>query len=160
MDRLRVLFAEAGGRDVQTYIASGNVIFESNASPATLEKKIEAHLARSLGFDVPTLLRSAPEMIAVAERNAFPKAPALTAGGALYVGFLKADTTKVAANAIAALGTDGNTFALIGREIYWRAEDRRSVLEIPIATFEKAVGCHTTFRNVSTVRKLAERYCR
>jgi uncharacterized protein (DUF1697 family) len=160
MDRLRELFAEAGGRDVQTYIASGNVIFESNASAATLEKKIESQLARSLGFEVPTVLRSAPEMIAVAERIPFPKAPPLTAAGALYVGFLKSDAAETAAKALAALAADGNDFALIQREIYWRAEDRRSVLDIPIATFEKAVGCDATFRNATTVRKLAERYCR
>lgn len=50
MDRLRELFEATGFRDVATFIASGNVVFENALrDPAKLEATIERHLERSLG---------------------------------------------------------------------------------------------------------------
>jgi uncharacterized protein (DUF1697 family) len=160
MERLRALFEAMKLRQVETFIASGNVIFESSGKAAALEARIEKALADALGFNVPTLLRSAPEIAAAADRDAFPGRPTLGKSGAVYVGFLKAAPESGGMMAVEALGDDANAFALHGRELYWRAEDRRAVLDIPIATFERALGCETTFRNVTTVRKLADRYCR
>lgn len=160
MDRLRVLFEEMKLQNVQTYIASGNVIFDSSAAAASLEARVEKQLARALGFEVPTLIRAAPDLVAAADREPFAKHPPLTKAGALYVGFLKGDPGRDALKRVVALAGDGSAFALHGRELYWRAEDRRAVLEIPIVKFERALGCDATFRNVTTVRKLADRFCR
>ena len=66
MDRLRVLFEELGLGDVTTFIASGNVIFDSDERDAdTLADRIEAHLAQALGYDVPTFLRTDVELARV-----------------------------------------------------------------------------------------------
>jgi uncharacterized protein (DUF1697 family) len=160
MDRLRDLFEEMKLQNVQTYIASGNVIFDSTAGAAALEARVEKHLANALGFDVPTLIRSAPDLIAAADREPFASHAPLTKAGALYVGFLKDRPAENALKQVTALADGASAFALHGRELYWRAEDRRAVLDIPIAKFERALGCDATFRNVTTVRKLADRYCR
>jgi uncharacterized protein (DUF1697 family) len=160
MDRLRALFEELKLRNVETFIASGNVIFETTAGAAALETKIERHLEKSLGFAVPTLIRSSADFAAAATRAPFPSHPPLTEQGALYVGFLKSPPSTDGLAKIVALGGGGSTFALFGRELYWRAEDRRAVLEIPITKFERALGCEATIRNITTVQKVAERYCR
>src|SRR5690242_2672898 len=89
MDRLRELFEQIKLQNVETYIASGNVIFDSTAAAASLESRIEKQLAKTLGFAVPTLVRSAPDLVAAAEHEPFAKHPPLTEAGALYVGFLK-----------------------------------------------------------------------
>src|SRR5690606_25392659 len=52
MDALRTICEEMGLTKVETFIASGNVIFESRAGAAVLEKKIEAHLRKVLGYEV------------------------------------------------------------------------------------------------------------
>ena len=58
MDRLRALFAELKFRNVETLIASGNVIFEATTADAeALEQRIERHLRTSLGYEVATFLR-------------------------------------------------------------------------------------------------------
>jgi uncharacterized protein (DUF1697 family) len=160
MDRLRALFSELKLRNVETFIASGNVIFETTAAAATLEARIEKHLEQALGFAVPTLIRSSVDFAAAATRTPFPAHPPLSEEGALYVGFLKAPPSADGLANVVALGGAGSRFALFGRELYWRAEDRRAVVEIPITKFERALGCATTFRNVTTVQKVAERYCR
>ena len=160
MDRLRSLFEELKLRNVQTFIASGNVIFESTASVKALEARIEQHLAKSLGFDVPTLVRSTNDFAAVALHDPFAEHPPLGTLGGSYVGFLKGPAAADGMKKIDALAGATNMFRLHGRELYWRAEDRRAVLTIPIAAFERAFGCETTFRNVTTVKKIADRFCR
>ena len=63
MDALRRLFEELGFTNVETFIASGNVVFESKSrSAASLEKAIEAHLQKSLGYEVKTFIRSESEV--------------------------------------------------------------------------------------------------
>jgi uncharacterized protein (DUF1697 family) len=63
MDRLRGLFRELGLADVRSYIQSGNVFFESaEADRAALTASIERHLRQALGYAVPTMLRTVPEL--------------------------------------------------------------------------------------------------
>jgi uncharacterized protein (DUF1697 family) len=59
MDELRGLFEALGFTNVETFIASGNVIFDSKATNVkSLERKIEKHLEASLGYAVTTFIRS------------------------------------------------------------------------------------------------------
>ena len=49
MESLRALFEQLGFDAVETFIASGNVVFETDAAPDTaLEAAIEAHLKAAL----------------------------------------------------------------------------------------------------------------
>src|ERR1700690_628604 len=85
MARLKELFEELGFKKVETFIASGNVIFESASKSApALEKKIAAHLEKSLGFPAMTFLRTDEELAAVLEHEACAELGAR----ALYIGFL------------------------------------------------------------------------
>ena len=57
MDRLRALFTSLGFTRVETFIASGNVIFDTpSRSPTKLESNIEQHLQLALGYEVRTFL--------------------------------------------------------------------------------------------------------
>ena len=59
MKRLRAEFKALGLADVQTFIASGNVIFGTRARDrAALVRRIEAHLHAAFGFEVHAFLRS------------------------------------------------------------------------------------------------------
>ena len=53
MDHLRNLFESMGFANVETFIASGNVIFDSKTkSTAALEMEIENQLQAALGYEV------------------------------------------------------------------------------------------------------------
>ena len=57
MDQLRRLFEELGFTNVETFIASGNVIFDAKAKTvSSLEAKIEKHLEKVLGYEVSTMV--------------------------------------------------------------------------------------------------------
>ena len=87
MTALRALFEAMKFDDVETFIASGNVIFRSKAEPAKLETQIEKRLEKTLGYRVRTFLRTVNEISAVAERNPFDRP--IPAGGRLFVGFCR-----------------------------------------------------------------------
>src|SRR5262245_50086853 len=67
---------KAGFANVQTYIASGNVILDSEHSAAKVKETLEACLKRYAGKPVGVAVRTGPEMAAVLENNPFPKEPA------------------------------------------------------------------------------------
>ena len=159
MDALRQLFERWGGSNVETFIASGNVVFDTSRRSADMaERSIEDHVRKALGYPVITFLRSIPEVAAVAAHTPFAQ-DELEAGGTLFVGFMKIAPGPSVACAVAALRDDVNDFAVRGRELYWL---RRSQLMQSISSgppIEKLVGSPITMRNVNTVRRLAAKYC-
>ena len=159
MDALRSHFEAWGGRNVETFIASGNVIFHtSRRDPAAVERAIETHLQKTLGYPVGTFLRSIPELAAVADYTPFP-AHEYAAGSRLFVGFMKAEVTPSVARAVAALRTDLDALVVEGREVYWlrRAELMASLSNGP--AIDKLIAGPITMRNINTVRRLAKKYC-
>jgi uncharacterized protein (DUF1697 family) len=63
MEQLRGLFRDLGLSSVRSYIQTGNVFFETTDSDrAALTRNIEQHLYNALGYEVPTFLRTIPEV--------------------------------------------------------------------------------------------------
>ena len=75
MKDLKSLYEKLGLSKVETYIQSGNVIFESDQklSNANLELKIQQALAETYGFDVPVIVRTAEEWAESVVNNPFWK---------------------------------------------------------------------------------------
>jgi len=74
MKELTRIFTDAGFKNVRTYVASGNVIFESgSANRAALTRKIEKALQKALGYDVTVVLRTLSEIESIVNRNPFKK---------------------------------------------------------------------------------------
>ncbi len=159
MDRLRQLFEALGFTHVETFIASGNVIFDTRASKsASLEQKIERHLCEALGYEVATFVRTAPELAAVAARQPFAPADLDDPTHSLYIGFM---ATAPSAAAQARLLTFRNTvddFHVEGREVYWLRRTQLSNPAFPGPPMEKIFAQPLTLRNATTVRKLAAKY--
>ena len=62
MSDLRALVEAAGGKDVQTYVQSGNVVFATGAATGRLERELADAILQAHGLDVPVLVRSAAEL--------------------------------------------------------------------------------------------------
>ncbi len=72
MAELRELFVEAGCRDVQTYIQSGNVVYRVAGSAAgRISRSITAAIADRFGLQIPVVTRTARELARVAGTNPF-----------------------------------------------------------------------------------------
>ncbi|MEP6823009.1 MAG: DUF1697 domain-containing protein [Chthoniobacterales bacterium] len=156
MERLRGLFAEMGFAKVETFIASGNVIFETRAKSAdALETKIEHHLNKALGFEVATMVRGDSELARIAATKAFPPEETGVEGAAVYVAFLKTAPTKGAAEMLNSHEGTVDEFKVRGREIHWLCRKRFSDSEFSGAKLEKLLRMPITVRNTTTVQKVA-----
>ncbi len=156
MDRLRELFEVLKLGNVETFIASGNVIFDSPAKDARkLELQIESHLKEALGYAVTTFLRTPAEVDRAAAYQPFPEAPD---DSTLYVGFLATAPSPEVQAKVAGCRTPVDEFHVHEREVYWLCHKRFSESPFSGAKLEKALGMPTTLRNLTTVRKLAEKY--
>ncbi len=158
MDRLRQLFEALDLTKVETFINSGNVAFVAKAGKASrLEKKIEAQLREALGYAVTTCLRTPAELAAIATLEAFREP--VPAEGGLYIAFVQAPLGPEVQPRLDALQSEQDRFRVHGREVYWWRGTGYS--DSPLSgsgKFEKLLGAPATVRNVTTVRKLAEKY--
>lgn len=158
METLRGHFEALGLDKVETFINSGNVIFETRAvQTGGLEKKIEAALRPAMGYEVTTFIRSAAEFAGLAAYQ--PPFPPLPAEGGLYVAFMQAPPGPPAQKNLAALETETDRFHVHNSEVYWWRAGRYS--DSPLSSsgrFEKLLGAPATVRNSTTVQKLAAKY--
>lgn len=71
MEALRKSFGSLGYSNVQTFIQSGNVLFDSDESSELLKQEIESRLHADFGFEVPAIVRPLPHVEALVARNPF-----------------------------------------------------------------------------------------
>jgi uncharacterized protein (DUF1697 family) len=157
MDRLRTLFLGEGFTNVETFIASGNVIFDGAGRADALERAIEGMLKAALGYDVSTFVRTGAELRALAAHEPFTPS-AIETSVAFNVAFLAKPLDEKGRKALAALKTRADDFHVHGREIFWLSRVKQSESVISNAVFEKTLGQRSTVRGISTVRKMAEKY--
>jgi len=154
MDELRTLFEAVPLRRVESVIASGNILFDSSSTDtAKLESRIEARLQKELGYEVETFVRTGPELSAIAALEPFE----LAADDKVQVIFMRTPLTAESTRKVLALGNAYDAFHIEGREIYWRTRGLISGSQIKPAEFGRAVAAPGTARNVTTVRKLADK---
>jgi uncharacterized protein (DUF1697 family) len=72
MSELKAMCEELGFGAVRTYIASGNVVFTSRKTEASIKAALEKRLQAYAKKPVGVVVRSAAEMAKVAEDNPFP----------------------------------------------------------------------------------------
>jgi uncharacterized protein (DUF1697 family) len=145
MTELRAMCERIGGRNVRTYIASGNALLDSSKTAAQVRKALEAELERYAKKPIGVAVRTAEELAEVFAGNPFPDAPP-TKTVAI---FLDEAPPKSALAGIK--GAHREEVRLGKREFYVHYPDGqgRSKLKIPGA----AAG---TARNMNTVAKLVE----
>jgi uncharacterized protein (DUF1697 family) len=145
MADLRALCQDLGFTRIETYVASGNVVFESEAAASRVKSDLEARLLAFAGKSVGVVVRTAAEMRAILRANPFTDAePNFTCAIFLY--------DKPPGDALDGVtGRRDEKLRLGGREIfvYYPSGMGRSKLKIPAA---KA----GTARNMNTIAKLVE----
>ena len=154
MADLRALFGEAGYEDVRTYVQSGNVVLESTAKPADLEREAAALISDRFGFDVPVVVRTARQLAAVVKLN--PLGDVATEPKRYQVSFLTDKPSADVVNTLKGAAVEPERVAFHGREIYaWHPDGvARSKLWNSLAG--KGLGVTATARNWTTVTTLLE----
>lgn len=145
MSELKAMCEAAGFAGARTYIASGNVLFESDLGEAEVRAALGARLEAYAGKPVGLLVRTAAGMAAVAARNPFPDA----APNRVVAIFLDEPPAPDILDHVS--GRNGEDIALGTREIYVHYGEGMAGSKLKIPTAKMG-----TARNVNTVAKLAE----
>ncbi len=158
MDVLRHQFEALGFANVETFIASGNVVFEATTKNIQAhEKKIGQQLHAALGYKVVTFIRTPAELSAIAQYQPFSPA-ALKTAQALNVAFLADALDTASQKKLMSLKTDIDDFHTHNREVYWLCRMKQSESTFSNVVLEKTLGRSSTIRGVNTIRKMAAKY--
>ncbi|MEZ4452918.1 MAG: DUF1697 domain-containing protein [Nannocystaceae bacterium] len=150
-------FEALGLADVAAFLASGNVVFTARGAADAIARRIERGLAEQLDYEVPTFVRGAAEVQAIAARRPFAGRRGADARGKAQVLFLAAAPAPAASKAALALASDDDWLELEGRECYWLPAGRLSDSALDLKALERALGM-TTIRTKNTVDRLAARH--
>ena len=148
-------FEGLGFRDVVTYRASGNVIFEaSSRSEGRLIAEIETRLEEALGYAVPTLLRSAAELRAIADFDPFDLEVLAASGGKLQVSLLGGEPSETAREQALSMATEDDRLLIAGRELYWLPSGGLLDAELDVDALDELLGISTR-RTKGTIEGMA-----
>ncbi|MEO8232317.1 MAG: DUF1697 domain-containing protein [Ignavibacteriota bacterium] len=159
MDYLKKLFEKLGFEKVETFIASGNVIFETKSKKVDLiKKKIEKELEKYLRYKVATFIRTTNELKEIAEYKPFKASELKNENNSLYIAFLDSQPSKENQTKVKALQDDANEFHFYKNEMYWLCRKNFSDSGITGKKIEKALAMETTVRNSTTIKKMAAKF--
>jgi uncharacterized protein (DUF1697 family) len=157
MADLKRAFEAAKFENVATFIASGNVLFDSSVRDRKkLESTIEKLLETKFGFPVDTFVRTHAEVASVAAAKAFAPQEMTNEANTIHVGFLKCALPPDIAKRFAAIRTENDEFYLNGMDFYWLCRiktNESKVWALPEMRALKLPTC--SMRNLTTVRKIA-----
>jgi uncharacterized protein (DUF1697 family) len=154
MNELVTVLEKIGARNVKTYIQSGNAVFQSEETNASLlPTKISAAIEKSHSFEPRVLLLEFEELEKAVESNPFPEAE--SEPRALHLYFLEAIPENPDFDTLASIKSNHERFALKDGVFYLHAPEGigRSKLA---AKAEKLLGVSATARNWRTVCKIME----
>ena len=157
MEGLLRAFESLGYSGVRTFMATGNVVFETTAqNTRMLERRIENKLRESLGIEVPTFIRSDAQVAEIADYLPFQASE--NDAAELNIIFLADELDEQQVQKLMALKTGADEFHVHGREIYWLRRRKPGGSAFSSVPLEKTIGLPFTIRGSRTVKKLAEKY--
>lgn len=145
MAELRDLCEGLGFNDVQTYIASGNVVFETNEPRPKIVAVLKAKLAAPMGKPIAVFVRDADELGSIISGSAFPSAE----GNRLMVILLDDEPQRHMLDAAKNLQDEQMALGPKCLYVHYPSGMGKSKLKIPGAE-------QGTARNMNTIRKVLE----
>lgn len=155
MDALRQLFIDLGFSNVQSYIQSGNVLFQSDESdPQIVKEIIKKEIFDIFNINVPVIVLSVEELRTIIQMNPFIFDKTKETNY-LHITFLgeEIDASSFERLKKSAFGND--EFELIYKAIYLYCPDGYGKTKLTNTFFEKKLNIEATTRNWKTSTELA-----
>ena len=151
MEQLAQVYETLGMEKVQTYIQSGNVIFEHKKTDAhKLTNEIQNQIRKSFGFEVVVILRTGNEFRSLIKKTPFDKRDPTK----LYVAFLSDLHGNVPIEEISGARGKGEEYSVSGKEVYLYCPNGYGRTKLTNNFFEDKLGVAATTRNWNTVNTL------
>lgn len=153
MADLKKTLEAAGLAHVQTYLQSGNVLFQSEESGETLRPCIEKAISEAVGVAPNVILRTAAELAELVGNCPYD-AEALSEGESIQISMLTEEAPQASTDILSKGQSEVDEFQIRGCTIYFLF--RQSVLDSKLASNIQKLGDRTTTRNWNTMSKLVE----
>jgi len=157
-DAVKAATEAAGGRDVETYINTGNVrLTHSARSVAKVQQALEKAYAEGAGFEIPTIVFTAADLAALTARGEELHAEHAP-GGQHYVTLYAAAPPAAAAEAAQALDHEGETVVVDGRAAYVLLDGNIHTSKVLASQQFTALGKGTA-RTIKVLRTVCGKWC-
>ena len=156
MADLRNSLKAIGFQNVETYIQSGNMIFEAEENQnKTFAQAIQSSIFKSHGFDVPVIVRTLSELKKAQDQNPFLKGkdPGINQ---LHLTFLSEIPSPENLTKIKAYDYCPDQFEIVENNAFIKIPGKYHKSKLTNVFFEKKLDLQATTRNWKTVLKLIE----
>ncbi len=155
MNELSSLFKEIGFVDVETYIQSGNVVFNDpwSLSDAGLTGKIEEAIRKEFKYNIPAINRTPEELRDILSLNPFTEEENFDYEK-LAVIFLNGKPSESQIEKVKGINYPPDKFMISGKEIYIYCPNGFGKSKIYTGFFEKKMKATGTGRNWNTINAL------
>lgn len=150
MAPLRAALEQAGLRQVQTYIQSGNVVAQSQLPQADLEAYVHTVIANEFGGDITVLARTAAQLETILADNPFTDADP----GQLYVTLLATQPAAHLVDAFFASSYAPHEVAVVDDRVYVRCATVYRDVKATNTYIERKLGVRATTRVHNTLARL------
>jgi uncharacterized protein (DUF1697 family) len=158
MDALKKMLENMGFQNVETYIQSGNVFFESEEENAAgIGFKIKQEISKVFGYDVPVIMVSKTDLELCFKNNPYLKEKECDIKK-LYVAFISKELTAAAINDLKISNFKPDEAAIDSNRIYIKYAIGAGKTNLDQKYIEKKLNVVATIRNWNTVTKLLEMY--
>ena len=150
-------FEDIGFTNVSAFLASGNVIFDAaDSDPDAVSRSIEHGLRDSLGYEVPTFLRTADEVSAIASYAPFADITEERTGK-IQVAILGNKVNQSARDSVLELSNDADLLELTDQELYWWPKGNLMDSQLDLKAIESILGPFT-IRTKNTINRLTSKF--
>ncbi len=151
MDELRESLSNSGLENVQTYIQSGNMIFQSSEEKKSdLETKIHNAIKSYFGFDVPVLVLTPDKLNEIFNNSPFPQSEKEKS----YFMFLYEKPDETLVSEVSQLNYPNEEFIITDNSVYFYCATGYGKAKCSNNFFERKLKVTATARNYKTMVKL------
>ncbi len=155
MERLRAVATRLGLESPTTFIASGNLLFQTSNAPAAVEAQLEAAIEEDFGFFVDVMVRTSAQWHALLASNPFHDA-AEQRPKLLHLAISKRPLAQQAQDALRAVAVAPERIAVVGEALWLDFASGVGRSKLTPKALERAAGSTVTARNIATATKLSE----
>jgi len=158
MDALKKMLENMGFQNIETYIQSGNIFFDSEEeNAASVGFKIKQEISKVFGYDVPVIMISKTDLELCFKNNPYLKEKECDIKK-LYVAFISKELTAAAINDLKISNFKPDEAAIDSNRIYIKYAIGAGKTNLDQKYIEKKLNVVATIRNWNTVTKLLEMY--
>ncbi|MHA0855383.1 DUF1697 domain-containing protein [Paenibacillus sp. CMAA1364] len=157
MAHLRHMCEEMGLCRVQTYIQSGNILFESSEEEDALREKIEHSIKKVFGLSVSVIVRTAEQMNSIVANCPFTEqqisqAEVTAVGESLYVSLMLEQPSDEVLDGLKGYQNVHQEYQIQGREVYLLFH--QSIRNSKLVNYLQKLEVPSTIRNWKTMNEL------